>query len=195
MSDARRGARRRSDTAPPRGFTEFVLGRSDQLFRTAVLLTRDSHSAQDLLQSALAKAWRSWDRIEGEPEAYVRRILLHEFLSAKRRRWSSEYATETMPEAPVHDRLRATPDDPAESVTTTGTLGDAVAQLPPRQRAVVVLRYFHDLTEVQTADALGIAVGTVKSQHAKALARLRISEHLADEDTDSLGATERRGHR
>lgn len=178
-------SRRRSGDGPrptpPPGFTEFVLGRSASLFRTAVLLTRNRHTAEDLVQSALTKGWRKWDRIEGEPEAYVRRILINEFLSDRARRWSGEHPTEALPEQPVHDRLGGVPADPATVVTDQQTLADAVAALPPRQRAVIVLRYFHDLTEAQTAAAMGTSTGTVKSQHSRALAALRISEQLETE--------------
>lgn len=175
-----------ADRSPPPGFSEFVLGRSGALFRTAVLLTRDSHSAQDLVQDALTRAWASWDRIEGRPEAYVRQILLRRFISDRRRRWHGERATENLPERPVHDRTTATVDLQDE-VSDALPLGDAVADLPPRQRAVVVLRYYHDYTEAQTAQTLGIAVGTVKSQHRKALATLRVSEHLTDHHPADVG--------
>ena len=173
--------RRRPGAAPPDGFTEFVLGRSASLYRTAVLLTRDPDTAQDLLQAALAKAWRAWDRIEGEPSAYVRRIVVNEFLSDRSRKWRGEQPTEELPDAPVHDRLTSGPGDPAATATGRVSLVVAVGELPPRQRAVVVLCYFHDLTEAQTAEVLGVNVGTVKSQNSKALAALRISDHLTDE--------------
>lgn len=166
--------------APPPGFTEFVMGRSGALFRTAVLLTRDPHSAQDLVQTALTKVWRSWDRIQGEPEAYTRRVILNQFLTDRTRRWTGEHPTEVLPDQPVHDRLDRVPPDPGRVVTDRQTLTAAIGALPPRQRAVVVLRYFHDLSEAQIAEEMGTSTGTVKSQHSKALAALRISEHLDD---------------
>lgn len=175
--------------APPPGFTEFVMGRSAALFRTAVLLTRDPHSAQDLVQTALTRVWRNWDRIEGEPEAYTRRIILNQFLTDRSRRWTGEHPTEALPEEPVHNRLERVPDDPARVVTDRETLSDAIDALPPRQRAVVVLRYFHDLSEAQIAEAMGTGTGTVKSQHSKALAALRISEHLDDAATADASST------
>lgn len=171
--------------APPSGFTEFVMGRSASLFRTAVLLTRDPHSAQDLVQTALTTVWRNWDRIQGEPEAYTRRVILNQFLTDRSRRWTGEHPTEVLPDQPVHDRLGRTPEDPARVVTDRATLADAVSALPTRQRAVVVLRYFHDLTEAQIAEEMGTSTGTVKSQHSKALAALRISEHLDDAPAES----------
>ncbi|WP_256839711.1 SigE family RNA polymerase sigma factor [Ornithinimicrobium faecis] len=175
--------RTRAGSAPsaPTGFTEFVMGRSGSLFRTAVLLTRDPHSAQDLVQTALTKVWRNWDRVEGEPEAYTRRIILNQFLTDRSRRWTGEHPVEALPDQPVHDRLEQVPDDPARVVTDRETLADAITALPPRQRAVIVLRYFHDLSEAQTAETMRTSTGTVKSQHSKALAALRISEHLESE--------------
>ena len=175
--------------APPPGFTEFVMGRSSALFRTAVLLTRDPHLAQDLVQTALTKVWRNWDRIQGEPEAYTRRVIVNQFLTDRSRRWSGEHPTEILPERPVHDRLRRVPDDPARVVTDRETLSDAIDTLPPRQRAVIVLRYFHDLSEAQIAEAMGTSTGTVKSQHSKALAALRISEHLDETSTAQASST------
>lgn len=153
------------------GFEEFVLAHSAALHRTAVLLTKDAHAAHDLLQEALLRAWRSWHRITGPPEAYVRTILLRQFLSDRRRRWHGELPTEELPE----HRTAVEPDS-----ETRLTLADAVRDLPPQQRAVVVLRYFHDLTEADTARTLGLAVGTVKSHHSRALAALRLSDHLDD---------------
>lgn len=177
-------------SAPP-GFTEFVMGRSGALFRTAVLLTRDPHSAQDLLQTALTKVWRNWDRIEGEPEAYTRKVVLNQFLTDRSRRWTGEHPTEVLPETPVHDRLGRVPEDPAHVVTDRETLSDAIDALPPRQRAVVVLRYYHDLSEAQIAEAMGTSAGTVKSQHSKALAALRISEQLEVEAPVATSGTGR----
>ncbi|MGB5951966.1 MAG: SigE family RNA polymerase sigma factor [Ornithinimicrobium sp.] len=176
------------------GFREFVLGRSDALFRTAALLTRNTHDAQDLLQDALARTWRSWSKIEGAPESYCRSILVRQYISSRRRRWHGEKATEKLPDEPVHDRSGRPLPDPGAAVPGSVVLADAIAALPPRQRAVIVLRYFHDYTEAQTAEAMNIAVGTVKSQHTKALAALRISEHLTDSG-DGVAATEGRGQR
>lgn len=175
-------------------FSEFVLARSDRLYRTALLLTKDPHLAHDLVQEALLRAWRSWDRITEEPGGYVRTILVREFLTGRRRRWHGEQPTEHLPEqlgstgttGPVGP---AAPDGP--DMETRLTLADAVRALPPQQRAVVVLRYFHDLTEADTARILGLSVGTVKSHHSRALTALRIDEHLAD---DEVEASEGRGH-
>lgn len=152
------------------GFDDFVGSRSTALLRTAYLLTRDHALAEDLLQTALTKAWFAWSRIETAPEAYVRKVLVNTYASWWRRKWNGEHATESLPETPV---------EPAES---TLDLWQAMARLPRRQRAVVVLRYFEDLTEAETADLLGCSVGTVKSQASKALAKLRIDPALTREE-------------
>jgi RNA polymerase sigma-70 factor (sigma-E family) len=149
-------------------FDEFVAARSRALLRTAYLLTHDHALAEDLLQTALAKAWFAWRRIDGNPEPYVRRILVNTYASWWRRKWNGEHPTDELPE-------RATADPGAEPTD----LWQAMERLPRRQRAVVVLRYFEDLTEAQTADVLGCSVGTVKSQASKALAKLRIDPALA----------------
>lgn len=157
----------------PRGFGDFVAARGTALLRTAVLLTHDQAAAEDLLQSARAKAWKAWDRIDGDPEAYTRRIIVNEFSSGWRRKWRGEVPTGELPTVAT--------DDHSEQVVRRESLVAAVGALPPRQRAVVVLRYFHDYTEAQIAEALDVSPGTVKSQAAKALATLRVSEHLRDE--------------
>ncbi len=150
------------------GFEEFVAARSSSLLRTAYLLTRDHALAEDLLQTALTKAYLAWSRVDGSPEPYVRKILVNTYASWWRRKWNGERPTEELPDRPQHD----------ERIGETGDLWDALGRLPRRQRAVIVLRYFEDLTEAQTADLLGIAVGTVKSQTSKALATLRIDPSL-----------------
>ena len=148
------------------GFDAFVLGRSQALLRTAYLLVQDEGRAEDLLQTALTKAWFAWSRIE-DPEAYVRRILVTTSASWWRRRWTRETPSHEIPD-------RAAADDPR----TDQDLWVALGHLPPRQRAVIVLRYLEDRSEAETADLLGCAVGTVKSQCAKALAKLRVDEAI-----------------
>ncbi|MEO6143574.1 MAG: SigE family RNA polymerase sigma factor [Dermatophilaceae bacterium] len=168
------------DTAPV-GFVDFVVARGPALHRTAVLLTRQEQSAQDLVQIALAKAWQSWARIDGNHEAYVRRIMINEFASSWRRRWRGELSTAELPELPG--------DDLVGQVSTRQVLMAALATLPPRQRAVVVLRFFHDYTEATTAEAMGTSVGTVKSQTFKALATLRISDELREDAASDLSSS------
>ena len=150
-------------------FDEFVAARSRSLLRTAYLLTGDQHLAEDLLQTSLTKAWFAWKRIEGHPEPYVRKILVNTYASWWRRKWNGEQPTEDLPEGAVEETGEPT------------DLWTAMERLPRRMRAVVVLRYFEDLTEVQTAEVLGCSVGTVKSQASKALAKLRIDPALAQE--------------
>lgn len=158
----------------PEGFGAFVAERSPALVRSAWLLTGDHAGAQDLVQTALAKTWVRWDRVtrQGAPEGYVRRVMLTTYLSWRRRRWHGELPTAGLPE-------RADHRDPFGDAELRATVAAALAELPRRQRAVVVLRYFDDLTEAQTAQALGCSVGTVKSQSSKALTKLRASSHLS----------------
>ena len=155
-------------------FDQFVAARSTALLRTAYLLTHDHGLAEDLLQTALAKAWFAWRRIDGLPEAYVRRILVNTYATWWRRKWNGELATEEMPE-----RVDV---DPSSAADQNHDLWVAMERLPRRQRAVMVLRFFEDLTEPQVADLLGCSVGTVKSQTSKALAKLRIDPALATDD-------------
>ena len=153
-------------------FDDFVHARGDALWRSAWLLTGDVQLAEDLVQTALTKAWPKWERV-GAPgfEAYVRRILFTTYVSWWRRKCNGERPTATLPETAASD-----PD-----VDRRNDLVGALASLPRGQRAVVVLRYFEDLTEAQTADVLGLSVGTVKSQTARALAALRASHHLKEQ--------------
>ena len=154
-------------------FDDFVAARSRALLRTAYLLTHDHALAEDLLQTALTKAWFAWRRIDGDPEPYVRRILVNTYASWWRRKWNGERPTEEVPEPAT-----------AEPGSEPTDLWRAMERLPRRQRAVVVLRYVEDLTEVQTADVLGCSVGTVKSQCSKALAKLRIDPALTEAEGD-----------
>ena len=153
-------------------FEEFVAGRGQALQRFGYALTGDWALAEDLLQTALARAYPRWSRIQRDnPEAYVRKIMINTWSSWWRRRWRGEVPAAEMPEL-------AGPDSYA-GVDHRHALRSALAQLPPRQRAVVVLRYHQDLPESQVAELLGISVGTVKSQAARALASLRAQSALA----------------
>jgi RNA polymerase sigma-70 factor (sigma-E family) len=152
-------------------FEQYVAARRGALLRTAYLLTGDAHDAEDLVQVALVKVVPRWARIADDPEAYVRKVLVHESVSRWRRRRWREVHTDRLPDA-------ATEGPSAERVA----LQQALVRLPPRQRAVIVLRYYDDLTEAETARLLGIAVGTVKSQARDALVRLRqLVPDLGDE--------------
>lgn len=146
------------------GFEQFVAARRAALLRSAYLMTGDLHDADDLVQVTLVKAVGAWERIADRPEPYVRRILAREVTNRWRRRRWREVPHAELPDRPATQR--GDPDD-------VDLLEWALATLSPRQRAVVVLRYYDDLTERETADALGISVGTVKSHARDALARLR----------------------
>ncbi len=164
-------------------FTAYLQARQGALLRTAYLLTGDQHQAEDLVQTALAKLYLAWDRVRDREsvDAYVRRILVNEHNSLWRRAWKrNERPTEVLPEAPVLDEY----DD-----GTSTALWAAVQTLPRKARAVLVLRYYEQLTEAETAEVLGISVGTVKSQTSRALAALR--EHTPDELRPSRREEER----
>lgn len=159
-------------------FDAFVHARVAALGRTAYLLTGDHHLAEDLVQTTLFRAARAWHRIHSHPEAYVRRILHHEHISSARRRRVREVPLARQAEL---DTTASGGPDPDLRMS----LDAALRRLTPKQRAVVVLRFYEDLTEAQAAEVLGIGVGTVKSNTRHALQRLRrlaphLSEHLAD---------------
>ena len=148
-------------------FTAYLDARQPQLLRTAYLLTGNRHNAEDLVQTSLAKLYLAWDKVQdrGSVDGYVRRIMVNENNSLWRRGWKKrEYAAETLPERQVVDEY----DEGAR-----GALWDLVQTLPRKARAVVVLRYYEELSEAETAEILGISVGTVKSQASRALAALR----------------------
>jgi RNA polymerase sigma-70 factor (sigma-E family) len=152
-------------------FEDFVAARGAALQRTAALLTGDWVLAEDLLQTALARAYPRWERIRrDDPEAYVRKVLVNTWSSWWRRKWRGERPTADLPESAATDDFGA--------VDRRHAVQRALAGLPPRQRAVVVLRFHEDLTEAQTAHLLGVSVGTVKSQTSKALAKLRADSAL-----------------
>jgi RNA polymerase sigma-70 factor (sigma-E family) len=152
-------------------FRGFVAARGHALVRTAYLLTGDQHLAEDLVQTALERAVQHWSTIRdiGAAEQYVRRTIYRENISLWRRRKLTELPTQVLPEP----RRERPDDDPVDRSADRMVLRDALMRLGPRQRTVLVLRYFEDLTEQQTADLLGISVGTVKSQSHKALHAMR----------------------
>jgi RNA polymerase sigma-70 factor (sigma-E family) len=159
------------------GFRDFLHARLDQLSRVAYLLTGDHYAAEDLLQNALIKVGTRWRRVAtaDDPDAYVRRILYHEHISAWRR--VGRGAERPAAEPPVPPSRR----DEADDVVRRMMLRRALAQLTPRQRAVILLRYFEDLSEVDTAAVLQCSVGTVKSQTNHAIGRLRtVAPELAE---------------
>jgi len=158
-------------------FEEFVAGRGQALQRFGYALTGDWALAEDLLQTSLAKAYLRWSRVQRDnPEAYVRKIMLNTWASWWRRRWRGEVPSAQLPDVAGPDSFAA--------VDRRHALRAALAKLPDSQRAVVVLRYHQDMSEAQVAELLGISVGTVKSQAARALARLRDQAVLAPYRTD-----------
>lgn len=154
-------------------FAEFVAARSGALHRAAYLMVGDPGLAQDLVQEALTKTYVAWPRLRdpANAEAYTRKAITTTAISWFRRRSFSERPSDTIP-----DRVAV---GPAEAADERAWLWAALLELPVRQRAAVVLRYYEDLTEAQTAAAMGCAVGTVKSQVSAALAKLR--ERLGDD--------------
>jgi RNA polymerase sigma-70 factor (sigma-E family) len=148
-------------------FCAFVRSRGDGLQRMAWLLTSDWAMAEDLVQSSLAKTWQRWGKIRRQdaPEAYVRRVMMTTFLAWRRRRWTGEIAVAVTPEVATGDT--------AGDIVQKQAVAAALRRLPKQQRAVIVLRYFADLSEQATADTLRCSVGTVKSQAFRALATLR----------------------
>ncbi len=153
-------------------FRGFVAARGHALLRTAYLLTGDQQLAEDLVQTALEKAVTHWGSIRASEavETYVRRTMYREQVSIWRRRRVTELSSVALPEP-------RSPSEHIDEVENRLVMRAALGQLGRRQRTVLVLRYFEDLTEQQVADALGITVGTVKSQSHKALAHLRATCH------------------
>jgi RNA polymerase sigma-70 factor (sigma-E family) len=149
-----------------------VRTRRDALLRTAYLLTGNLADAEDLVQSALAKTYLAWNRIE-DPAAldgYVRRAIVNTQISWWRRRRVHEYPTDELPDQAVADHTA--------SSDLQETIRQAVDRLPQRMRATIKLRYYDDMTEAEVAQALGVSLGTVKSTVARAVAKLRIDADL-----------------
>ncbi|MFI0269193.1 SigE family RNA polymerase sigma factor [Streptomyces luteogriseus] len=150
------------------GFDEFAAARWSTLLHVARLLTGgDRQRAEDLVQEALVKLWFAWPKIADQaPEAYVRTVLVRLAARSARRRWWGERPVEQLPD-------RAGPVDVSSAVAERSRLEGALAQLSPKQRAAVVLRYYEDLPEAQVAQALGCPVGTARSHASRGIARLR----------------------
>jgi RNA polymerase sigma-70 factor (sigma-E family) len=156
-------------------FAEFVAARAAALHRAAYLMVGDTQLAQDLVQEALSRTYVAWPRLRDprNAEAYCRKAITTTAISWFRRKsWRNERPTEHLP-----DRTRAA--GPEASVVERDAVWRALQELPPRQRAALVLRFYEDLTEAQTAEAMGCAVGTVKSQVFAGLSKLR--ERLGDD--------------
>lgn len=157
-------------------FREFAVSRQKQLLRTAYLLCGDWHGAEDLVQTAFGQLYRSWRRVKRveHPDAYAKQVLYRCHLSAKRKKRLTTVPIESVPEPAVPGA--------GFGDGSTAVLIEALAELPDRARAVVVLRFWEDYSVAQTADALGVSQGTVKSQTSRALAmlRTRIGDSLSD---------------
>ncbi len=156
-------------------FASYVQARQPVLLRTARSLTSNPSDAEDLLQTALTKTYVAWERIEDHRalDGYVRRALLNTRTSQWRKRKVDEFACDELPEpepVPV--------SDPAEQQALKDAMWRAIMKLPDRQRAMVVLRYYEDLSEAQTAEVLGVSIGTVKSAVSRALGKLREDPEL-----------------
>ena len=165
-------------------FADFFVATWPRLFRTTYAIAGDRESAEDALQSAYAKAFASWRRVRAadHPEAYVRRMAVNELVNVRRRAWWRAERSYAEP-----------PEPPPVSAPEPGTgardaVWTAVCSLPPRQRAVVVLRYYEQLSEAEIAEVLGCSRGTVKSQASRALRALRTHRTLDIADLASDGS-------
>ncbi|MGN9821788.1 SigE family RNA polymerase sigma factor [Streptomyces sp. SD11] len=170
------GVRKR---AGDREFQAFVVGRWPRLMRTAFLLTGEQHAAEDLVQSTLEQVYVAWHRVASanDPEAYVRRVMINAHARRYRRKLR-EFLVPRSEDAGLTHEVVDTGDRIAQA-DDRHMLLKALAELPTRQREAVVLRYWEDLTEMQTAEAMGCSVGTVKSNAAKGIAKLRAISGLA----------------
>ena len=169
-------------------FRAWVVARSPALLRTAYLLTGSRADAEDLLQTTLAKTYLAWDRVRDREavDGYARRVMVNAQTSFWRRKRVDERPTDALPE-PSHSRHGAR--DLTADLDLHDALWTALAGLPKRQRAAVVLRYYEDLSEAETAAVLGVSVGTVKSTTSRALAKLRDYSSLRDDPRLTVGAT------
>jgi RNA polymerase sigma-70 factor (sigma-E family) len=166
------------------GLEDFLAERGSALLGTAVLLAGSREAGEDLLQVALERLLRRWRRIDGDPEGYLRRTLYH--LAVDRWRWRGRHPEVGLAADVVHRGA-----DPAAAVDLRDALGRALASLPVRQRAVLVLRYFEQLTEAEIAEALGCSSGAVKSSASRGLQRLRAV--AASWDLDERGELSKDG--
>ena len=161
-------------TSTAEQFDGFVRSASPGLLRAAWLLAGDWPAAEDLVQTAFERTWPKWAKLTDDQQrlAYLHRVLTNAFLRGRRRRWVGEIAVGDLPQPLGLDET--------DGLAVRAGLLAAVRRLPPRQRAVIALRYLADLTEVQTAEAMRCSVGTVKSYSARALAALRADPALAE---------------
>ena len=154
-------------------FEQFVAARGPALLRTARLLTGSHHEAEDLVQTVLARMLVHWGKVGDEfPEAYARRALVNASMNLRQRFHARRASSSALPDSGV--------PDVSESQAARDAMWRSLQALPRKQRAVMVLRYYDDYTEQEIANTLDCSVGTVKSQAAKAIAKLRRDPALAD---------------
>jgi RNA polymerase sigma-70 factor (sigma-E family) len=160
-------------------FEGYVRERGQALLRFAYLLTGSLATAEDVTQSALTDTFRHWTRISrtDHPDAYVRRVILNTYLADRRRRWSTEIPAAFMP-----DQAAPSGMDPETRVVSSDAFRRVIANLPPRSRAVIILRYYLDLKDSETAEMLGITESTVRSTVTRALDSLRTTLAWKNDD-------------
>ncbi|MGH3713465.1 MAG: SigE family RNA polymerase sigma factor [Micromonosporaceae bacterium] len=164
-------------------FADFMRGNADRLCRVAYLLTGNRSRAEEMVRDALARTYRAWKRVRSDDAyAYTRKVLINLHTDWWRRRWR-EYSVAEVPD-------RSGVGDLTSDAADREALATALRALTPRERAVIVLRYYLDLTEAQAAAELGISIGTVKSTAFRALRKLRVSPTLADGGQTSAIAME-----
>ncbi|GAA2119855.1 SigE family RNA polymerase sigma factor [Actinomadura alba] len=165
------------------GFEEFLAARLPALLRFATALTGDPHRAEDVVQDVLIRAQRRWRRIRAmdAPEAYLKRMITNEYLSWRRRRSSREVpAADRTLDAAIEPQ-----DDPARRFDERDAIWSGLAALPPRQRAVLALRYYEGLTTAEISGVLGCSEATVRSHESRALSGLRLEHRRPDPRRDS----------
>jgi RNA polymerase sigma-70 factor (sigma-E family) len=170
------------DDGVEESFTAFVRASGERHLRVAVLLTGDWHAAEDLVQASLVKLYRAWpgiDQVGGDPDAYLRRIMINTQRSWWRARWRREAPAAVLPDKPG-------PGEDADQRALAVSIRQALRKLSPRQRTVLVLRYYEDLPEAEIASLLGCSAGTVKAHAHRGLRALRAV--LGEQgDLDALG--------
>lgn len=171
--------------APGADFDEFVRSRSIRLIRAAYAMTGDRNVAEDLIQDVMAKVFLRWTSIHTSPDAYAHKVLVRTVTD----RWKARYRRPEVPLNPAHDRPTA---DSADAQALRDELVRALRELPPRQRAVIAMRFLADLSEADVAAAAGCSVGTVKSQISRGLVRLRGVLASGQDDATDRGTREAR---
>lgn len=164
-------------------FSEYVAARQRALVRTAYVITGDHHAAEDLVQTALARVYLAWNRIQDKQalDAYVRRAMVNEHTSWWRRAWRKlEHSTAELPNRPAAE--------PTLDSADRDELKQHIYALPPRQRVAIVLRYLEGLSEAETAELMDCSIGTVKSQTSRALVALRARYASATDGTTTADA-------